>query len=41
MQESACTRMQGCHLIDGAGHWVQQEQPDRVSALLIEFLQRQ
>ena len=41
MQESACTRMLGCHLIDGAGHWVQQEQPDRVSALLIEFLQRQ
>lgn len=41
MQESACTRMLGCHLIDGAGHWVQQEQPKRVSALLIEFLQRQ
>jgi pimeloyl-ACP methyl ester carboxylesterase len=41
MQESACTRMLGCHLIDGAGHWVQQEQPERVSALLIEFLQRQ
>jgi pimeloyl-ACP methyl ester carboxylesterase len=41
MQESACTRMLGCHLIDGAGHWVQQEQPERVSALLIEFLQMQ
>jgi pimeloyl-ACP methyl ester carboxylesterase len=41
MQESACTRMLGCHLIDGAGHWVQQEQPQRVSELLIEFLQRQ
>jgi pimeloyl-ACP methyl ester carboxylesterase len=41
MQESACSRMLGCHLIDGAGHWVQQEQPERVSALLIEFLQRQ
>jgi len=41
MQESACTRMLGCHLIDGAGHWVQQEQPERVSALMIEFLQRQ
>ena len=25
MQE-ACTRMTGCHLLDGAGHWVQQEQ---------------
>jgi pimeloyl-ACP methyl ester carboxylesterase len=33
--------MLGCHLIDGAGHWVQQEQGERVSALLIEFLQRQ
>jgi pimeloyl-ACP methyl ester carboxylesterase len=25
-------------LIDGAGHWVQQEAPERVNALLIEFL---
>jgi pimeloyl-ACP methyl ester carboxylesterase len=40
MQQSACTRMLGCHLIDGAGHWVQQEQPAKVSELLIEFLQR-
>ena len=38
MQESACTRMLGCHLIDGAGHWVQQEQPEQVSALLTAFL---
>ena len=41
MQQNACTRMLGCHLIDGAGHWVQQEQPERVSALLTEFLRRQ
>jgi len=41
MQQSVCTRMLGCHLIEGAGHWVQQEQPERVSELLIEFLQRQ
>jgi pimeloyl-ACP methyl ester carboxylesterase len=41
MQQSVCTRMLGCHLIDGAGHWVQQEQAERVSALLIDFLQRQ
>ena len=41
MQQSACAHMMGCHLIDGAGHWVQQEQPERVSELLIEFLQRQ
>ena len=31
MQQTACTRMLGCHLIDGAGHWVQQEQPQRVT----------
>jgi pimeloyl-ACP methyl ester carboxylesterase len=41
MQQRACTRMLGCHLIDGAGHWVQQEQPARVSELLIEFLRSQ
>jgi pimeloyl-ACP methyl ester carboxylesterase len=41
MQQSTCTRMLGCHLIDGAGHWVQQEQPDQVWALLIKFLQGQ
>jgi pimeloyl-ACP methyl ester carboxylesterase len=40
MQTKACTRMLGCVLVDGAGHWVQQEQPDKVSELLIEFLQR-
>jgi len=38
MQETACTEMVGCHLLDGAGHWVQQEQPEAVSSLLIEFL---
>jgi pimeloyl-ACP methyl ester carboxylesterase len=40
MQTTACTRMLGCHLIDGAGHWVQQEQPDEVSRLLIAFLKQ-
>jgi pimeloyl-ACP methyl ester carboxylesterase len=38
MQGSACTKMLGCHLIDGAGHWVQQEQPEAVSRLLLDFL---
>jgi pimeloyl-ACP methyl ester carboxylesterase len=41
MQNSACTRMVGFHLVDGAGHWVQQEQPERVSTLLIQFLHDQ
>jgi pimeloyl-ACP methyl ester carboxylesterase len=38
MQQSACTRMLGCHMLEGAGHWVQQEQPEAVSRLLVEFL---
>jgi pimeloyl-ACP methyl ester carboxylesterase len=38
MQERAMTRMVGFHRIDGAGHWVQQEQPEQVSELLIAFL---
>jgi pimeloyl-ACP methyl ester carboxylesterase len=38
MQATACSRMLGCHLIDGAGHWVQQEQPPEVSRLLLAFL---
>jgi pimeloyl-ACP methyl ester carboxylesterase len=39
MQTKACTKMIACHLVDGAGHWVQQEQPAEVSRLLLEFLQ--
>jgi pimeloyl-ACP methyl ester carboxylesterase len=38
MQTKHCSNMIGCHLIDGAGHWVQQEQPGEVSRLLLEFL---
>ncbi len=38
MQGTACTRMVGCHLLEGAGHWVQQEQPARVNELLLGFL---
>jgi len=26
------------HILDGPGHWVQQERPDEVNRLLIEFL---
>jgi len=39
MQASVCTQMRGCHLVDGAGHWVQQEQPEAVTRLLLNFLQ--
>jgi pimeloyl-ACP methyl ester carboxylesterase len=38
MQQSACTDMRGAHRVAGAGHWVQQEQPDAVAALLLRFL---
>jgi pimeloyl-ACP methyl ester carboxylesterase len=32
--------MAGVHLLDGAGHWVQQEQSEAVAALLLDFLRR-
>ncbi len=38
MQPQACTQMRGCHLVPGAGHWVQQEQPEAVTRLLLDFL---
>ena len=40
MQRTVCTEMVGCHLLEGAGHWVQQEQPEAVSRLLVDFLSR-
>jgi pimeloyl-ACP methyl ester carboxylesterase len=41
MQKTACTHMHGAHLIEGAGHWVQQEQPEEVVRMLMQFLGRQ
>jgi pimeloyl-ACP methyl ester carboxylesterase len=38
MQKSACTNMKEVHFVEGAGHWVQQEQPDEVNRLLLRFL---
>lgn len=40
MQKVACTNMKEIHLIPGAGHWVQQEKPDEVNRLLLEFLSK-
>jgi pimeloyl-ACP methyl ester carboxylesterase len=34
------TRYKGTHFVDGAGHWVQQEQPGKVSDLLLQFLKK-
>lgn len=40
MQDSACTAMRGVELIDGAGHWVQQERPEATADALIRFLKQ-
>ncbi|PWU01506.1 MAG: alpha/beta hydrolase [Terriglobia bacterium] len=40
MRNTACKQMAGFHLVDGAGHWVQQEQPELVSELLVPFLRK-
>jgi pimeloyl-ACP methyl ester carboxylesterase len=34
-----CRRLLGCELVEGAGHWVQQEQASAVNRLLLDFLQ--
>jgi pimeloyl-ACP methyl ester carboxylesterase len=41
MESSACSQFRGVHWVDGAGHWVQQEQPAAISELLINFLARE
>jgi pimeloyl-ACP methyl ester carboxylesterase len=37
MQGSSCTDFRGVRLVEGAGHWVQQEQPQRTTELLLAF----
>ena len=39
MRDEVCSDFRGLHLVEGGGHWVQQEQPARTAELLIEFLQ--
>ncbi|KEI72954.1 epoxide hydrolase [Endozoicomonas elysicola] len=34
----SCTDFRGATIIDGAGHWVQQERPDQVNRALLVFL---
>ena len=38
MQSRVCTAMRHCELIDGAGHWIQQEQPEALVRGLLAFL---
>ncbi|PJK27778.1 alpha/beta fold hydrolase [Minwuia thermotolerans] len=38
MAERACADWRGTTLIDGAGHWVQQERPEAVVGALLDFL---
>jgi pimeloyl-ACP methyl ester carboxylesterase len=39
MREQAFADDRGCHFIEGAGHWVQQEQPEETTRLLLQFLE--
>jgi pimeloyl-ACP methyl ester carboxylesterase len=38
LESAICTNYRGTRLVDGAGHWVQQEQPEQVSRLIVDFL---
>lgn len=38
LEKTVTTKYLGTHLVDGAGHWVQQEQPAALTRLLIDFL---
>jgi pimeloyl-ACP methyl ester carboxylesterase len=40
MQKGACANLSAVHLIEGAGHWVQQEQPDAVVHHVLAFLRK-
>jgi pimeloyl-ACP methyl ester carboxylesterase len=34
------TQFKGVHMVEGAGHWAHEEQPEQVSSLLTEFLRQ-
>ncbi len=40
LEKNHTTKYQGTRLVDGAGHWVQQEQAEVVSRHLLDFLRR-
>jgi pimeloyl-ACP methyl ester carboxylesterase len=39
MQRQACTKLQSFHIMEGTGHWLQQEQPEQLTGLIEDFLQ--
>jgi pimeloyl-ACP methyl ester carboxylesterase len=41
LEKNLTTAYRGTHLVDGAGHWVQQEQPEALVKLLLDFVTRQ
>ena len=38
MQDRLCTDFRGLHLLEGAGHWIQQERGDRVVEVILDLL---
>jgi len=40
MAKAGVANLAGSHIIPGAGHWLQQEQPQRVANILLDHLQR-
>lgn len=35
---AACTDLRGFHILDGCGHWTQQERPEEVNRLLVDWV---
>ncbi len=40
MTNRVCRKLDGPHFIDGAGHWVQEEQPEPVASIIRKFLRK-
>jgi pimeloyl-ACP methyl ester carboxylesterase len=38
MRAGACSSLEKFEIIENAGHWVQQEAPERVAEIVLEFL---
>jgi pimeloyl-ACP methyl ester carboxylesterase len=40
MRNQICPKLDGPHFINGAGHWVQEEQPEQVAGVVLNFLRK-